>query len=152
MLHLKQTLHKSLEMISETTSQLKQDFILLGRALRNLLSVASYGVMLSSLKLLIHILLSLGLTCILSLSWLMKWMWTKLLKLWTSTNLPELSVQVTVWPWVGATKSTKTMQKQSPSSQWEEDGDIPQDSTSTYSEIRGGLKESDIEKIRHSGI
>ena len=149
MLHLKQTLHNSLEMISETTSQLKQDFILLGRALRNLLSVASYGVMLSSLKLLIHILLSLTLTCILSLWSLMKWMWTKLQKLWKNINLPELSVPSIVWPWAGAMKNTKKTQKQSPTSQWDEDGDTRQDYTSISSGTPGEL---DMDKLRSSGI
>jgi len=56
---------------------------------------------------------------------------------------------------VGAMKSIKKTQKQSPHSQWEEGGDTHPDYTLISSEIHGEPKnngELDLEKIRHSGI
>jgi len=42
--------------------------------------------------------------------------------------------------WEADQKNTNSTQKQLPSWQWQEDGDILQDSMSTYSEMPGGLK------------
>jgi hypothetical protein len=120
----------------------------------------SLGLMLLSLALLVSTMISLALIFILSLLWLITWMWKKLIVLLRNIVRRASNVLFTLCPWAAAPKAITLPFKKLRNWQWRKDTDSHQDSTLAYSEMPGELKpehrgvisEEQEAKIRRAGL
>ena len=149
MSRLKQIQHRNSIQISKTILDLRIDLKSLGHAVRNFPYQASLGILLSSLKLLGHIMIYPILVCISSLLWLMNLMWTKFPEQYKNTMEQVWTFRSTSCRSEDGQKNTVSTQDEWQTSQWNEAGDTHLDYTSTSSETHGEPKEERLdEKIR----
>jgi hypothetical protein len=99
----------------------------------------SLGLMLLSLALLVSTTISLALNFILSLLWLITWMWRKLIVLLRNIVQRALNALFTLCPWAVALKGITSPFSKLQKLLWRKDTDLPQDSTLPYSEMPGEL-------------
>ena len=147
MLHLKQTLLKSYEKISDNLLESKETLTFYGVVPPNFQLVESLGLVLSSLILLVVTTAWLIVIFTLSLWLLIQLTLRKLIELLQSFVAPGSSVQYILCRLVDGTKNIILILKKLLITVWKKDGDLHQDSTSTYLATPGVPKASRNKKL-----